>query len=50
MVHAKLRVPLAVEVIDLEAPLFFMFELVEYRLEIATVGTVGGKVLNKFEG
>ena len=44
-----LRIPLTVEVIHLEAPLFFRFELIECCFEIATVGTVRCEVLDKLK-
>ena len=50
LIHTKLRIPLTVEVINLEAPLFFMFELIHNSLKITTEGTVWGKVLDKFVG
>jgi hypothetical protein len=49
MIHTKLRIPLAVEIINLEAPLLFMFELIKNSFKITTVGTMWGKVLNKLE-
>jgi hypothetical protein len=49
MVHAELRVPLAVKVIYFETPLFFMFENIDYLLKVATVGAMRGEVFNYFE-
>lgn len=48
VVHAELRVPLAIEVIDFETPLFLMFELIEHCLQVAAVGTVGSEILDEF--
>jgi len=50
MIRTKLRIPLTVEVINLETPLFFMFKWVKNSLKITTIGTMWGKVLYKFEG
>ena len=50
VVHAELGVPLAVEVVDLEAPLPGVLELVEDGLEVAAIGAVGGEVFHEFEG
>lgn len=50
IIHAMLRVPCTIEVIDLKAPLFLMFQLIDNLLEVSTEATVGWKILDYFEG
>lgn len=39
--HTMLRIPCAIEVINLKAPLFLMLQLVDHLLEVATEAAVG---------
>ena len=47
---AEGRVPGAVDVIDLEVPLLFVFELVDYGLEVAAPLAMGGEELDELVG
>jgi hypothetical protein len=49
VVLAEVGVPLAVEVVDLEAPLLLGFEGVHDLLEVPTVGTMRREVLYELE-
>ena len=48
MVHAELRVPLAIKIIDFEAPILFGFESIHDIFEISAVGAVRSKIFDKF--
>lgn len=48
--HTMLRIPCAIEVINLKAPLFLMLQLVDHLLEVATEAAVGWEILYYFKG
>ena len=50
ILHAKLRIPLAVEVVHFKGPISLRLEFVEDCFQVPTVGTVRGEELDKFEG
>jgi hypothetical protein len=49
ILHAKLRIPLTIKLINRKAPLFPMFERVEYGFQVAAVGTVRCEVFDELE-
>lgn len=49
ILHAELRIPLTVELIDRKAPLFPVFERIEHGFKVAAVRTVRCEVFHKLE-
>ena len=48
--HAKLMVPLTVEIVYFESPFSLRFKLIEDSFEISAVGTVRSEEFDKFKG
>ena len=49
ILHAELMIPLAIKIVDFEAPVFLGFEFIEYVFEVPAVGAVRGEIFYEFE-